>query len=414
MNAESVYLYLNLANEWPKFELGSALEITPDGSLSLVREAAGTFVDRGVFRGGPFKTLADATPWYRLQVDAAPLPEKTHVQLFTFTSDGGDAPFDPEADDPFSDPRWKAAPRDVLDILILNPPARNLWIGGLVRSDGLESPLLYQMRVDYGRETYLSFLPAIYGKSEPHRDFLERFLSLHESVLGGVERAIADLPLLFDPAASRNGEFPSWLSWLAGWLAFDLNEVWSEANTRQYLAQAFQLYGRRGTVEGLRQYLRIYAGVEARIEEPGVQATVWSLGETSTLGFTTVLAPAHLQGAVIGTSATLDQSHLTRGEQFGAALFEDIAHHFCVQIYCAELTRPGALEDAREIIEREKPAHTSYHLCVIEPVFRVGDQARIGIDAIVAQGPPAAQIGMMLDTATLAAETVPCEREEEI
>jgi len=38
------------------------------------------------------------------------------------------------------------------------------------------------------------------------------------------------------------------------------------------------------------------------------------------------------------------------------------------------------------VIEREKPAHTAYHLCVIQPGFRVGFQARLGIDAVV--GPP--------------------------
>jgi hypothetical protein len=36
------------------------------------------------------------------------------------------------------------------------------------------------------------------------------------------------------------------------------------------------------------------------------------------------------------------------------------------------------------VIEREKPAHTVYHLCVIEPKMRVGFQARIGIDTVVA------------------------------
>lgn len=412
MNAESGYFYLNLANEWATFALHN-LGIEPDGALALARMADDSFASRGVFRGGPFEALAGPTPWYRLQVHADPLPEATHVQLFTFAADDGAAPFDPTASEPFADPGWRRAPRDVLDILILNQPARHLWVGGVFYSDGQTSPVVHQMRVDYGRDTYLKFLPAIYGKSESQRDFVERFLSLHESVLGGLEGAIADLPRLFDPFATPNGEFPSWLSWLAGWLAFDLSEAWSEVKTRQYLAEAFHLYGQRGTVEGLRRYLKLYAGVEARIEEPGLQAALWSLGETSTLGFTTMLAPAHLQGAVVGTSATLDQSHVTRGDDFSAALFEDVAHRFCVQVYCAELTRPGALEDVRAVIEREKPAHTTYHLCVIEPRMRVGAQAQVGIDAIVAQGPPATQVGMALDTGALAAEAKPCKTEEE-
>ena len=65
------------------------------------------------------------------------------------------------------------------------------------------------------------------------------------------------------------------------------------------------------------------------------------------------------------------------------------------------------------MIEREKPAHTAYHLCVIEPRMRVGSQARIGVDAIIAQGPPAVQLGMPLDVATLAARAESCETAEE-
>jgi len=413
MNGSSGFFYLNEANTWPGFALDvHDLAITEAGSLSLASTPtpSGTLAQRGVFRAGPFEAQGGSTAWYRLQAYADAIPDGTYLELFTLTSDTGDAPYDPTADAPFSHSDWRAVPRNRLDALILNAPARQLWIGGIFRGDGQSSPIVHQMRVDYGRNTYLQFLPAIYGNDGARRDLLERFLSLHASVLGGLEDRITDLPRLFDPDAAPNGEFPSWLSWLAGWLAFDLNEVWSEADTRTYLAEAFEWYGRRGTVEGLRRYIKLYAGVEARIEEPARDTELWSLGENSTLGFSTRLASGHAQGAVVGTTATLGQSHLTRGDDFGAALFEDLAHRFCVQVYCAELRRPGVLEDVRTVIEREKPAHTEYHLCVIEPRMRVGSQARVGIDAVIAQGPSAARLGIPLDTAVLAARAEPCEK----
>jgi phage tail-like protein len=411
MKSDTNYFYLNLANEWPGFAPGdrSQIEIESDGSLRLARADSDMFAQRGVFLGGPFEAFSELIPWYRLRVYADPLPESTHVQLFTLTADQDTIAFDPTADEPFPKPDWHAAPRDLLDILIPNSPARRLWIGGLLHSDGRASPALHQMRVHYGRDTWLKFLPALYAKGESQRDLMERFLSLHESMLGSHEEAIADLPLLFDPYATPEGEFPSWLSWLAAWLAFDLNEAWSGQEARENLAQAFQLYGKRGTLEGLRRYLKLYAGVEARIEEPGLYTTLWTLGENSTLGFTTMLAPAHPQGAVAGTTATLDESHVTRDNDFGAALFEDLAHRFCVKVYCAELTRPSSLDDARTVIDREKPAHSTYELCLVEPRMRVGVQSRVGVDAIVAQGPPAAGIGIPLGTGTLANHSVTCE-----
>src|SRR5262249_1615957 len=156
-------------------------------------------------------------------------------------------------------------------------------------------------------ETYLAFLPAIFGRSDGQRLFLERFLTLHESVLGGVECAIDELPRLFDPACAPD-DADSWLTWLSGWLDFERSEAWAESEARDRLANAFALSGRRGTIDGLRDYLRMYAGVESRIEEGPDPARYWVLGAGSTLGFRTMLAPGPLGGALLGASATLDES----------------------------------------------------------------------------------------------------------
>jgi hypothetical protein len=43
----------------------------------------------------------------------------------------------------------------------------------------------------------------------------------------------------------------------------------------------------------------------------------------------------------------------------------------------------AAIERVRAIVEREKPAHVAYHLCIARAEFRVGIQSRLGVDAIV-------------------------------
>lgn len=414
MIAETGYFHLNLANQWPLFQLHD-IDISPAGDLVLHQTGSG-FAERGTFLAGRFHIDSTKTPWFRLRVFAETLPGNTHVQLFTFPLNDltTKPPFSANADEPFAGQvgnlSWIAQPRDVLDVLIETEETQSLWIGGILRSDGTATPTLHQMRVDYGRDTYLKYLPAIYSEDDSSRDFLERFLSLEESVLGGLEETIVNQSRLFDPETSPEGGYPSWLNWLAGWVAWDVNDNWTTQEARRYLAEAFGLYGKRGTIEGLRRYLKIYAGVEARIEEPSQTDTLWSLGQVSTLGYTTMLAPAHLEGAVLGATATLDESTLVRGDDSGVALFEDVAHSFCVQVYCAELTRPGALEAARAVLDREKPAHTVYHLCVIEPRMRVGAQARVGIDSIVGQE-PVAQIGVALDTAAMLEQAEACRKE---
>jgi hypothetical protein len=109
-----------------------------------------------------------------------------------------------------------------------------------------------------------------------------------------------------------------------------------------------------------------------------------------------MLAPAHAQGAVVGTTATLDQSHLITNEDFGLPLFEDVAHQFSVQVYRGQMKCAETLPQVRVVIELEKPAHTSYHLCIIEPRMRIGFQARVGIDTAVSGPLPAMTSGEAL------------------
>lgn len=86
--------------------------------------------------------------------------------------------------------------------------------------------------------------------------------------------------------------------------------------------------------------------------------------------------------AVVGASGPLQRS------EFGTPLFEDTAYLFSVLLPAARLPSLAQREQLRRVLEAEKPAHTDFHLCFIDASMRVGFQARVGIDSIVA-GPPA-------------------------
>ncbi|MBE2224752.1 MAG: phage tail protein I, partial [Anaerolineae bacterium] len=364
-------------------------------------ETAVAFSECGIFLAGPYTGLGTPPVWHRLQADLADLPENCHIQFFTYTSETADSsspPAPPVSCDTSATllptgsaalNTWLPAPVDSNDFLVLNAPGSYLWLAGRLQGDGTATPVLPQIKVSYNHEGWATHLPAIFSQDPTRRAFLDQSLALFESMLADEESLMAALPQLFDPWAAPNDNAPeSWLDWLAGWLAFDLDEQWSETQRRQALAEAFAAYGKRGTVESLRELIRLYAGATAHISEPARFANLWSLGETSTLGFDTMIAPAHAQGAVVGNTATLDQSHLIPEEDYGAPLFDEFAHRFCVQVYASDLAVAGTENRIHDIVEREKPAHTTYHLCLIEAAMRVGFQARLGIDTIVSGGPP--------------------------
>jgi phage tail-like protein len=378
------------------------LLVHPGAGGAVTRLLPGqVYANQGSLVAGPFSTGDRPTRWQRVQVMASTLTAGAHVRFFTRTSETASVPPDPDggwlADSVAVGPDvWRAAPADCLDFLVLHEPAPYLWIGGILQGDGHVSPALEQIRLEFEREGWLRYLPAIYGRDERRRVFLDRALALFEGLFDKAGADIDDLPLLFDPWAATD-RFPAlWLDWLSTWVAFDLDETWTPTQRRQALADAFELLGRRGTVESLRQLIALYAGVDAVIDEPVQFASVWSLGETSTLGFTTMLAAAEAQGAVLGTTATLDRSHLIDEADYGAPLFEDVAHRFCVRVRAAP-NAPDALATLRRVVDREKPAHTTYHLCVIEPRMRVGAQAQLGVDAIVAGPLPDMALGQGLE-----------------
>ena len=351
--------------------------------------------------------------WHRVKAEAR-VEDGASLRLFFHRSnDPLDEPaVDPTLANPFSDPSWLPHvlpddhPAGLRDLYIGGDPAKFIWIGVLFNGPGTVSPILSQLRLEFDQPTYLDHLPAIYRETATCGDFLRRLLVLIETFFEEREEHISSLPKLFDPEAIESRFLP----WLATWLALDFDQNWNEAKQREVIARAFERYGRRGTLRGLREAIRVYAGVDVIIEEPIANAAWWALpapresceakdefpgdcGETqwvgtadSVLGVTTMLAAVHPQGAVLGSTATLDHSHLITDEEFGAPLFDEVAHRFSVQVYAGQVKCEGAMDRVLDVIEREKPAHTAYHLCVIEPATRVGFQSRIGKDTVVGGG----------------------------
>ncbi len=112
---------------------------------------------------------------------------------------------------------------------------------------------------DDKKSRYLQYLPAIF-QEDP---FLGRFLLPFEEVLQGFDSLLSEIDRFFDPATTDSDFLP----WLSQWLALVMDEEWDEAKRRRLIAEAVELYRRRGTVTGLKRYLEIYAGLIPEIYE---------------------------------------------------------------------------------------------------------------------------------------------------
>jgi phage tail-like protein len=148
----------------------------------------------------------------------------------------------------------------------------------------------------------LAYLPAIYA-DDP---FLGGYLNIFDAVWQPLERQIDQLHAYVNPRLAP----PEFLAWLGTWLDLILDENWPETRRRTLIRNAADLYARRGTAGGLRDYLTIFLGVTPEIEE--------DLSDANPYHFTVIV---HLDDGAI-----VDEDRL------------------------------------RRIIDEEKPAHTTYTL----------------------------------------------------
>ena len=104
-------------------------------------------------------------------------------------------------------------------------------------------------------------LPAIYQED----DFAQRWMSAFDVVLAPIVSVIDNIERYFDAALAPL----DFVEYLASWVGGELDETWSDQAKRELVARAVALFKIRGTLEGLRRHVAIYAGVEPEIEESG-------------------------------------------------------------------------------------------------------------------------------------------------
>lgn len=236
---------------------------------------------------------------------------------------------------------------------------------------------------------YMDFLPAIYrqGEVDGKANLLGRFLKIFEKLLSGInddgylevktpdgivqkrevigiEQVLDKIHDYFDPLfttypTEEEPELSDFVSYLAKWVALLFNQNWPESRKRRILSRIVPLYKKRGTKEGLSEYLSIFVGPNVKIEE---QLQGLQIGQRSTVGIDTIIggAPPYFFFVRI----TLLEKDLLP-EKVNPVFFRNLV----------ELTR--------EIINTEKPAHTYYTIRYDVPGIIVGVLSHVGMNTLI-------------------------------
>ncbi|MFC7724179.1 phage tail protein [Nocardioides sp. GCM10028917] len=343
-------------------------------------------VDRGSARLGPMPIGLDYATGHTLRVrlvgqvgaDATVAPE--------FSPTAGDARDGP-ADDVLAD-----VPGDATEVTVRIEVA-----GPASTAPGNQRQTVSAVELRVDEPAWIEHLPAIYREPDAHPEqLLDPLLRLLRTRLDDVVDTLLALPSEIDPATAIDDlDGDRWLDWLSGWVDVQLDETMKADLRRALVAGAFARHGKRGTAESLRELIALELDLEhVEIAQPGDVASVWVLGaDSAELGMRTMTAAAPPTGSIVDSTAVAGASHLIGPSDYGAPLFGDLAHRFDVLVHAAWVRCEDERDRLAALIERERPAHASAHLCVIEPGISVGIQARIGVDTVIGVNGPQDAVG---------------------
>jgi phage tail-like protein len=246
-----------------------------------------------------------------------------------------------------------------------------------------------ELRIFHPRLSYLRYLPAVYQEDKLSREFLERYLSMFETVLSGLEAESARVPELFDPDRTP----PDFLDWLAQWLDLGFEEDWPVDIKRRLLARASHLYEAKGTPAGLAELIEIVTRHPAIIRESFETDRPHILGEAAGLGAATYLRGPSLEERPaaerfrLGDASYLGQSALRTETTRALNPFRAAANRFTVALDLSSREFQRHARSLHRIIREHSPAHADYDIRLVSGAG-LGAEALVGINLRVEDPQP--------------------------
>jgi phage tail-like protein len=325
--------------------------------------------------------------WHRVRLDAD-VPQGTAVSVAVATSE---EPEPASQGDPLKAKGWETFPAGrphpldwhqaepgALDFLVRQPPGRYIFLRLRLTGDGTATPIVRRVRLDFPRSTSMELLPSVYRQSPEAEDFTERFISLFDSSLADLDRAIERYPALLDPAGVPEEILP----WLGSFLDVTFDRAWGAEQRRQILAAIPELYGRRGTVAGIKQAVELIFGVEPTIQELAAGRMWGVLGRETRLGAVRLFGRSRARFR-LGSSPFSAAPLRSFGNPNDDPLTEGA---FRFRVLVPPLPQADAVwrERLARLVESQKPAHTIASVHIGGGGFVLGSWSAVGVDTALA------------------------------
>jgi phage tail-like protein len=357
--------------------------------------------------------------WDRLAIEGD-FPDGTSVRAFVYSAetalpDAIVADLLPDAWSPV--PALEGPQTSPWDAMLRAAPGRYLWLRLELAGDGHVTPRLRKIRLKFPRISLRRYLPGTFGSDPLAAEFTDRFLAIFDRELRRLESVIDWQAHFYDPLsapANDDDRRRDFLSWLASWIGVTLDRSWPLERRRRYLKHVGALFGKRGTLPGLEQNLRLFLGLPEENDCPPCppcgpctpcEPPRWQppklvlehyrlrrwlfvgrgrLGEQARLWGESIVNRSRLGGQAGGRGTA--RIGVTRIDTTLDPLrdpFHVYAHKFTVFAPASCARSPSAQRGLERLIRAERPAHTAYQIVYVEPRFRIGIQSMIGFDSAI-------------------------------
>ncbi len=338
--------------------------------------------------------------WHRVQLEAD-VPAGTSLEIAVATNEAP-SKIAPPSRDEFREPGWEkfeagvphhldwqVAPAGSIEFLIDQPPGRVLYLRLRLRGNGFATPVVNRIRLDFPRVTSLDLLPPVYCDNPQAEDFTERFLSLFDTQIADLDRAIERSPALLDPAGVPDDVLP----WLGGFLDLVFDPAWSPELRRKILQALPELYRRRGTLSGLVDTIKlVFDNINPEVQELAAERN-WGAVAANTdrtqLRNSIQLGSSRLFGKSrarfrLNTSALSTAPIRSYGNPDHDPL---LAQAFRLRVLVPPLNSLLTRQKVEQLIASQKPAHTVSTIHFGGEGFIIGNRSALGIDSLIAPLP---------------------------
>ncbi len=276
--------------------------------------------------------------------------------------------------------------RDAL--FIENIRGRYLWFKITLSGNERLSPVVKSVNVFFPRISYIDYLPGVYQEDSVSKRLLERFLAIFESIFYEIDFTIDHISRYFD----TSGAPAEFLSWLGSWLDVSMDEDWPEDKKRLFIRNAISLYKKRGTKECLEQSIELFTGKKPFIVEnfQAAKACKGSIYQLCNSG-KTISFPSQERIFFPPDDLRVKECHENKnsGNEGKEELLIDRLYGTERFSFCVLMPGPDLDETARShlmrIIDEQKPAHTSYELKVLKPMFYLDMHTYLEVNTVVTE-----------------------------